>query len=144
VQYADAGNVATDALPSYVRKVLEPANPPFGVFKGRTTLPVEVNAQRLRVELENVSGIPAVAVTGLSVETDTVPGVELGQGGFDVPVGKTMVFNSESILAETPLGLRVTIDVQNDAAVAARFYGVRLERIPTPIIRSRPWELNAS
>jgi hypothetical protein len=67
VQVADAGNVATDALPPDVREVLEPANPPFGVFKGRTTIPVEVNAQQLRVELENVSGIPLLAVTEVSV-----------------------------------------------------------------------------
>jgi len=130
--------VATDALPPDVREVLEPANPPFGVFKGRTTIPVEVNAQQLRVELVNVSGIPLLAVTDVSVRTDAVPGVDLGQAGFNVPVGKTMIFNSEPILAETPLGLRVTIDVQNDAAVAARFFGVRLERRTTPIIRSRP------
>jgi hypothetical protein len=105
---------------------------------GRTTIPVEVNAQQLRVELENVSGVPLLAVTEVSVQTNTTPGVDLGQGGFNVPFGKTMTFNSEGFFAETPLGLRVTIDVQNDAAVAARFYGVRLERVPTPVIRSRP------
>jgi len=97
-----------------------------------------VNAQQLRVELENVSGIPLIAVTDVSVQTNAVPGVPLGQGGFNVLVGKTAVFNSEPIFAETPLGLSVTIDVQNDAAVAARFFGVRLERRTTPIIRSRP------
>jgi hypothetical protein len=97
-----------------------------------------VNAQQLRVELENVSGVPLLAVTEVSVQTNTTPGVDLGQGGFNVPFGKTMTFNSEGFFAETPLGLRVTIDVQNDAAVAARFYGVRLERVPTPVIRSRP------
>lgn len=130
--------MATDAFPPDVREVIEPANPLFGVVKGRTSIPVEVNGQRLRVELENVSGIPLLAVTEVSVQTNTIPGVDLGHGGFNVPVGKTMVFNSEAILAETPLSLRVTIDVQNDAAVAARFFGVRLERRTTPIIRSWP------
>lgn len=137
MQAACAGDVATDTLLLRVREVLEPANPPFGVFKGRTTIPVGINAQHLRVELENVSGIPLLAVTEVSVETDTVRGIDLGQGGFNVPVAKTVVFNSEGFLTETPLSLRVTIAVQNDAAGAARFFGVRLERLPTPVIRSR-------
>lgn len=61
------------ALLPRVREVLEPADPPFGVFKGRTTSPVEVNAQQLRVELENASDTPLLAVTAVSVQTDTTP-----------------------------------------------------------------------
>ena len=119
-------------------KVKEFASPPFMVLQGRQTFEVEVNAQSLHIEFENVSLVPALAVTDVTIQLGKAPGVPLGQATLDLLVGNPVVFKSDAIFGRTPLKLQVTIDVQNDAVVLGKFFGVRFEKREFPIIRQSP------
>ena len=130
VQYADAGNIATDAqrAPGEDPTEFVPADPPFVNVGGVGNL-IEVQGdQALRTEVvnNNATGI-AVGVT-----VDQKPRSKLGPlavfGGFLRPGGGS-VARTVSVLSTQPQTFQVRIDVSGDLNVRVFF---QTNQIPGP------------